>query len=336
MLSLFNFLKCRKKEDEDEERRRKPRRHGRENRRKSLASMFIMLLLISSTFSAGYAAAWPWDSAVKKVKHAVDTVKNNLLGLTGGTVAGMYVGAAFAGLICEAASFGACTPLLLATFGIAGAASGVKGEQWLKDKLFGSSSSSDDNNDNTAVYTQAQNATTDDLTKDTDTLQNTAKALDDTQQAAYKQIAELNAVLRSDLTKYDISETGATGDLWAEVYAPQKVYGFSAFPVQVKLYTKESNIPFSVVHIRSVKVYLKEENSSVPLWTRTWDYGAGSEGLNGEDVVYSTVLKVPDPYQYQVKQMVNSGQVNKGLIMEIFNNASTKAWEIFVDIDAYR
>ena len=144
-------------------------------------------------------------------------------------------------------------------------------------------------------------------------------------------------MLRSDLTKYDFTEDGATGDLWAEVYAPQKVYGFSAFPVQVDIHVAKSNIPFSVVHIRSIRVYVKEDNSSTALWTRTWDYGsAGSEGLNGEEVVYSTILKVPDPYAYKVKQMLDSGQIDKNLVLEIFKNATTKPWEIFVDVSAYR
>ncbi len=323
MLSLFNFLKCRKKEDEDEERRRKPRRHGRENKRKSLASMFIMLLLISSTFSAGYASAWGLSSITSAVSSVADKVKSTVQGAGTGAVVGAIIGGIIGSVIPGAGT-------------IAGAEIGAAIGAAIGGYLGYRSSSSSSSESSTTIYNM-QNATTADLTNDADLLHNTAEALDDTQQAAYKQIAELNAVLRSDLTKYDISETGATGDLWAEVYAPQKVYGFSAFPVQIKLYTKESNIPFSYVHIRSIKVYIKEENSSTPLWTRTWDYGtAGSEGLNGQDVVYSTVLKVPDPYQYQVKQMVDSGQVNKGLIMEIFNNASTKAWEIFVDIDAYR
>ena len=317
---LFDFLKKSKREGrEDGYRQEKPRRR---DRRKSLTSVFIVLLLVSSTFSASYASAWSLGSITSKISSVGDDVKKTVEGAGAGALIGGAIGAVVGSVVPGVGT------VLGAEVGaaIGGAIGGYLG--------YRSGSKSHNSNNPTTIYNM-QNATTEDLTNDEDIIQNTAKTLDNTQQAAYKQIAELNAVLRSDLTKYDIHETGATGDLWAEVYAPQKVYGFSAFPVQVKLYTKESNIPFSVVHIRSVKVYLKEENSSVPLWTRTWDYGAGSEGLNGEDVVYSTILKVPDPYQYQVKQMMDSGQVNKNLIMEIFN-ATTKPWEIFVDVDAYR
>jgi len=318
VLSFFDFL-SRGKEEEEEQKRR-PRRRGR---RKRFASAFILLLLVSSTFSAGYASAWSLGSVVSSISSTIEKVKDTIKGAGTGAAVGAVIGAIVGSVVpgigtALGAEVGAV---------IGGAIGGYLGYRH---------SSSSASSESPAVIYNVQNATAADLTNDTDLLHNTAEALDDTQQAAYKQIAELNAVLRSDLTKYDISETGATGDLWAEVYAPQKVYGFSAFPVQIKLYTKKSNIPFSYVHIRSVKVYIKEENSSTPLWTRVWSFGNGSEGLNGQSVVFSTILKVPDPYAYQVKQMIDSGQVDKGLILKIFNNASTKAWEIFVDVDAYR
>ncbi|MBO8175186.1 MAG: hypothetical protein H0Z18_08005 [Thermococcus sp.] len=195
-------------------------------------------------------------------------------------------------------------------------------------KLFG-------DNEPQPVPGAEEQATEGDVLGDEDTLEN-KNIVEDANQQAYQKIAELNAKLRSDLVKYDTKEEGATGDLWAEIYAPSKVYGFSAFPVQVKIYTRNSSIPFSYVHIRSVNIYIIGESSSNPLWTRTWDYGeAGSEGLNGESVVYSTILKVPDPYVYQVEQMISTGSISKDLIQELFN-ATTESWEIYVDIDAYR
>jgi len=195
-------------------------------------------------------------------------------------------------------------------------------------------SSSGDEGGATSTVQNYANET--DATNDADTLNQIANAIEDANQEAYKKIAELNAMLRSDLTKYDITEEGATGDLWVEVYGPEKVYDFSAFPVQVKLYTKESNIPFSYVHIRSICIYIKEENSTVDLWKRVWDYGtSGSEGLNGESAVYSTILKVPDPLTYQVKNIITTGALSKDVIESVFNT-STKSWEIYVDVDAYR
>jgi len=161
------------------------------------------------------------------------------------------------------------------------------------------------------------------------------KMTDDATKAAYKEIAEVSAKLRSDLVKYDITEDGATGDIIAKVYGPEKIYGFSAFPVQIVLDTRKSPIPFNYIHIRKVTVYLKDEDGRVH-WTRTWDYGEfGSEGLNGERVVYTTILKVPDDYIYTVEQIVTTGQVSRQQVEKIFN-ATTKSWEIYVDIDAYR
>lgn len=196
-------------------------------------------------------------------------------------------------------------------------------------------SSGDSGGSGGGTVTVSDYANTTDTTEDADTLKRIANVIDDANQEAYKKIAELNAMLRSDLTKYDIVESGATGDLWVEVYGPEKVYGFSAFPVQVKLYTKESNIPFSYVHIRRISIYIKEENSSVELWKRVWDYGEGSEGLNGESAVYSTILKVPDPLAYQVKSLISTGTISKDVLESVFNT-STKWWEIYVDVDAYR
>lgn len=191
----------------------------------------------------------------------------------------------------------------------------------------------DDSELTTTSYSASRYANQTTVTTDEDLLED-KQIVQEANQQAYQKIAELNAKLRSDLTTYDITETGATGDLWARVFGPEKIYGFSAFPVQIKVFTKESPIPFSVVHIKSVKVYLKDEDGNI-LWIRTWDYGTGSEGLNGESVVYSTILKVPDPFIYQVESAINTGAISKDLIESIFN-ASTKAWEIHVDIDAYR
>ncbi|WP_297465393.1 hypothetical protein [Thermococcus sp.] len=319
-MKLF-FSLFEKKNDDEDEKKPKPRK----SRRKAAAGIALILLFAMSLY-AQPASAFGFGSITSKISSVTDKVKNTLAGLSGGALVGATIGAVLGSVIPGAGTIAGAE---------AGAIIGGAIGAWLGFRH--SSSGSGSGGGDALDYRAAQNATTADLEDDKDVVDNTAKALDDTQQAAYKQIAELNAVLRSDLTKYDISETGATGDLWAEVHAPQKAYGFSAFPVQIKLYTKESNIPFSYVHIRSIKVYIKEENSSTPLWTRTWDYGtAGSEGLNGQSVVYSTILKVPDPYAYQIKQMIDSGQVDKNLIMKLFNNASTKAWEIFVDIDAYR
>ena len=318
-MKLF-FSLFEKKNDDEDEKKPKPRK----SRRKATAGIALILLFAMSLY-AQPAAAYPWDSAIHKVSSTLHGIKEKI---KEHHTAIIGVALIAGGIVLSATGVGASAGAYLILGGV-----GMIGI----DSLLNRSKGGNGGDDDVLNYRAAQNATTADLEDDKDVVNSTAKALDDTQQAAYKQIAELNAMLRSDLTKYDFTEDGATGDLWAEVYAPQKVYGFSAFPVQVDIHVAKSNIPFSAVHIRSIRVYVKEDNSSTALWTRTWDYGtAGSEGLNGEEVVYSTILKVPDPYAYQVKQMLDSGQIDKNLVLEIFKNATTKPWEIFVDVSAYR
>ena len=311
MRLFFSIFEKKRDEEEDEEAK------NRKERGKALASVAIMLMLLVSVY-AEPVAAWPWDHLGEKIKNGVKGFIHDHAKEISGAV-GIIVTAA-----CLASTGGAGSAACIG-MGVSAAGATYAAIQVAAPSQTSSPSS----------WTSSENATVEDLTNDNDTLQNVGKIISDANQQAYQKIAELNAMLRSDLTKYDITETGATGDLWAEVYGPEKIYGYSAFPVQVKLYTKESNIPFSYVHIRSIKVYIKEENSTVPLWTRTWDYGTGSEGLNGQSAVYTTILKVPDPFAYDIKNMIETGQISKDTIQKIFNS-TTKTWEIFVDISAYR
>lgn len=310
------FEKKRDNEEINEEEKR-PKRRG--DKKKALASTALMLMLLVAVYAEPVSAGigdW-FDSAKEKASNLLDRAKN-----------GFKKGVAYAttGFV-----IGVITPIpgvdeaILATGGfIIGFIKGVMEEP-----------TSTSGEQQRIPLKPNRYATGNETASDSDN-PNIGKTVDDANQKAYEAIAELTAKLRSDLVKYDIKEEGATGDLWAEIYAPKTVYGFSAFPVQVKIYTKESNIPFSKVHIRSIKIYLLPENSSVPLWARTWDYASdGSQGLNGESVVYSTILKVPDDYVYKVEQAIQTGQVTRGLIEELWN-ATTKTWEIYVDIGAYR
>lgn len=283
--------------------------------KKAIAFAFIFML-----FFAPATAAFSFGDITEKASSTFEKIKDAVKGAGAGAVIGGALGAIGGFIVGGPPGAVAGAKLGAAVGAIIGGSIGA---------IFGG------NEDNTVSGSfkaeRYANQTT--LTTDEDLLKN-KQIVQEANQQAYQKIAELNAKLRSDLTAYDITETGATGDLWARVFGPEKVYGFSAFPVQIKVFTKESPIPFSVVHIRSVKVYLKDEDGNI-FWTRTWDYGTGSEGLNGESAVYSTILKVPDPFVYQIESAINTGVISKSLIESIFN-ASTKAWEIHVNIDAYR
>ncbi len=283
--------------------------------KKVIAFAFIFMLFFAPT-----ATAFSFGDITKKASSTFEKIKDAVKGAGAGAVIGGAVGAISGFIVGGPPGALAGAKLGAAVGAIVGGSIGA---------IFGG----DEDNTISGSFKAERYANQTTLTTDEDLLEN-KQIVQEANQQAYQKIAELNAKLRSDLTAYDITETGATGDLWAKVFGPEKIYGFSAFPVQIKVFTKESPIPFSVVHIRSVKVYLKDEDGNI-FWTRTWDYGTGSEGLNGESAVYSTILKVPDPFVYQVENAINTGAISKSLIESIFN-ASTKAWEIHVDIDAYR
>jgi len=296
-----------KKKDEDEEKRQKKRRQARKHR---VAGALMLMILLTSLYAEPVAAfSFPspnWDWGSKFLEHWKEGLATAAVGAAIGASVGGPIGAVvgfFAGYIAGSVGIGSIVDAV----------------------------SEPDQTAETQITSDRQaNGST--ITDDSD---ETNKLLDESNQEAYERIAELTAKLRSDLVQYDTKEDGATGDLWIEIYGPQSIYGFSAFPVQAKLYTKESNIPFNVIHLRSVEIYLQKENSTVPLWKRIWDYGNGSEGMNGESAVYTTILKVPDDYVYEVQQAISTGQVTRDLIEELFE-ANTSTWEIFVKVDAYR
>jgi len=314
------FEKKRDNEEINEEEKR-PKRRG--DKKKALASAALMLMLLVSIYaepaSAGFGEWWG---------EKVDSITSYFREHRGQAIA---IGLIIGGLIAAPVSGGASGLLTLKGLAVLGATSlGTYGMLTDWDLL----PDTGDTGGGGGGYTIDDYADEDDITNDKDQLENVG-TVDDVNQVAYQKIAEISAKLRSDLVKYDTKEEGATGDLWIKIYGPETIYGFSAFPVQVKLYTQKRDIPFSYVHLRSVSIYLKKENSTVQLWKRTWDYGVGSEGLNGESAVYTTILKVPDDYVSEIEQAISTGLLTKELVEKVFN-ATTETWEIFVEVDAYR
>lgn len=305
MRLFFSIFERRDEEDEE----KKPRC----NRRKRVAGALIMLMLFVAVYaepaSAFSFSEW-WDGVKDR---AADTLK-----MGASVTAGIIVGGG-----CLLSTLGVGSVGCVAMGMAAAGATYASLELVLGD---------DEEAAGGGTFSSEKYANQSTVTDDTD---ETTNLIDDANQEAYARIAELTAKLRSDLTPYDVNEEGATGDLWVEIYGPQSIYGFSAFPVQVKLYTRKSNIPFNVVRLRSVEVYLQKEDSTIPLWKRVWNYETGSEGLNGESAVYTTILKVPDDNVYAVQNAISTGQVTRDLIETLFN-ANTSTWEIFVKVDAYR
>lgn len=303
------FFPLFEKEGEDEGEKPKPRK---KDTRKTLAGTFIMLMLLVSIY-AEPVAAWPGEGLFHSIKQKVEDHATAIVGVA-------LIGA---GIVASATGVGATVGgyAILAGASLLGIDYlGHKADQW-----FGGSS------DQTTMTTQ-RNATESNAQNDDDN-PDASKVTDDANQAGAKAVAELTAKLRSDFIQYGSSGYG--GDLSAEIWGPSSIYGFSAFPTQIRLTASESPIPFNVVHLLTISVYVIDKNGN-KYWTRTWSYNMSDAILApGQGAVYTTVLKGPDPLLYQIKNAVDTGQISRDLYDKIWNT-STSEFEIHVHVTAKR
>jgi len=323
VLSFFGFLKKGKDECEEEMKEKKQRRE----RRKALASAALMLMLLVSVYAEPAAAfSWPkpnwnWEGA----KTIVDAISKITRGVEEGIKEGIGFAMAGATLGLVGGPFAEITSTGGAALGFAvGFAHG----------FYRGITSSSETKSSTNLETVNKNATNSDV-KGEDYLKY-LHATQDEAQAAYKELAKYTQELMSDFVAYDIdsSKTSSTGDFQASIYAPDKIHGFSAFPVQIRIKTKKSPIPFEYIHLQRVSVYVISNGST--FWTRTWEWsGNNTPLLNGEDFTLGTILKVPDPYKYTVRDAIDSGIITKELI-EKLRRAAVQKFEIGVDITGQR
>lgn len=180
-----------------------------------------------------------------------------------------------------------------------------------------------------------KNATTEDVVNGKD-YEEWLKLSKEAQQEAYKQLAKYTQMLMSDFVSYDYQQSGSLGDLKVQVYGPDKIYGFSAFPVQIKITVAKKNPDWAYLHLYSVKVYVINSETGQKIWTRTWSWsGNNTPLLNGNEFVLGTVLKVPDDYAYMVRNAVYSGTFNKAMYHNL-TNAVVPRFEIGVEVQAQR
>ena len=309
-MKLFFSLFERKKEEKEKNEKKKQRRSA-----KTLASAFIMLILINSTFSAGYAAAWgpDWDWGSKFITHWKEGFATAIAGAAVGFMVGGPIGAAvgfFGGYLVGAEGIGSLVDYFSAPGGSSqGETGGTSPDRYASEN---STTSDTDNPD-------AQ------------------KIVNDANQKAYQAIQELTAKLRSDFIQYGSSS--GTGIVTVTIYGPSSIYGFSAFPVQARLHVADTPIPFDVVHLEEVHIYVIDKDGH-KYWERKWIYtangSAGSEGIApGQNVVYTTVLKGPDPLLYKIKQAVETGQIDRQLYDEIWNT-TTSEFEVHVWVKGFQ
>ena len=289
-----------------------------------------MLMLLVSVY-AEPVAAWPGEglfhkatSTVSSVVHAVtDNIEGGIAGALAGAAAGAMVGSAVPGI---GTAIGAGIGALVGFVG--GVYAEYRAKQAIHDLTNPTSPGA-----GVSVEVGA-NATTDDLSKDSDLLKN-YQIVDDAQSKAYSELAELLAKLATKQTEYSLHMTGSTGNIQLKLFGPDEIRGFSAFPVKLRILTSADPIERNVIHLKKITMYVINPDTGTAYYTYTKTFTGNETSLNGGVYEITTFLKVPDKYDYDVVQAIQTGQITQDLINKL-KNAETPQFEIFVKVDAVK
>jgi len=158
------------------------------------------------------------------------------------------------------------------------------------------------------------------------------------EEAAAKDIAEAKDRLKSGIGVYPFDVTGTLSDVSVSMKGPDKIYGFSAFPVQLKFDEALTGSESSYVRIESVKIYLVDSDGV------KWNERTYSDDItlqkNNEDHPYAIeeyilnfTMKAPDPYIGKAKSQVTNAP-DREILQELVN-AEVKKFKLIVEIDGY-
>lgn len=333
---IFSFLKKEQKDEDEDTKKRKEK-----CRKKAIASTALMLMLLVSIYAEPVAAfSWPKPDW-KAVGNFLDTLKNNVLGGAGGALVGAKYGAVIGGSVGGPA--GAAVGALVG--GIAGYIAGAHIEQKIKDKVGGVMCSKlgifcDTEHQPVGVnplLSPPKNITLEEFQDDTPIKNALVQNLtDQTDQAAYQDMLTLVSKLQSSLIPYDFQETGDSGEFSNVLLeGPEKIYGFSAFPIHFSLTVRGNTEVKDPICLTSVKIYAKSTQDGNIYWTRTWTFADGEKcGEEGTMWSFDTILKGPDPYSSYINSVLD-GTANEQLINEIFN-AEPQEYEVMVEVSGVR
>ncbi|MBB6067897.1 hypothetical protein [Methanococcus maripaludis] len=158
------------------------------------------------------------------------------------------------------------------------------------------------------------------------------------EEAAAKDIAEIKDKLESGIGTYSFKTTGTLSDVSVSMKGPDKIYGFSAFPVQLKFDEALTGSESSYVKIESVKIYLVDSDGvkwnersysdDIKLQENCNDY---PEAI--EEYILNFTMKAPDPYIGKAKSMITNAP-DREILQELIN-AEVKEFELVVEIDGY-
>ncbi|MBA2861821.1 hypothetical protein [Methanococcus maripaludis] len=158
------------------------------------------------------------------------------------------------------------------------------------------------------------------------------------EESAAQDIAEIKDKLESGIGTYLFKTTGTLSDVSVSMKGPDKIYGFSAFPVQLKFDEALTGSESSYVKIESVKIYLvdsdgvkwneKTYSDDIKLQENCEDYPDAIE-----EYILNFTMKAPDPYIGKAKSQVTNAP-DREILQELLN-AEVKQFELVVEIDGY-
>ncbi|MBA2851184.1 tetratricopeptide (TPR) repeat protein [Methanococcus maripaludis] len=158
------------------------------------------------------------------------------------------------------------------------------------------------------------------------------------EEAAAKDIAEIKDKLESGIGTYSFKTTGTLSDVSVSMKGPDKIYGFSAFPVQLDFDEALTGSESSYVMIESVKIYLVDSDGvkwnertysdDIKLQEESNDY---PEAI--EEYILNFTMKAPDPYIGKAKSMITNAP-DREILQELIN-AEVKQFELVVEIEGY-
>ena len=265
----------------------------------------------------------------------------NAFEIFGHEIGGDDIGVAIAGAAVTAgivAAVAITAPVSIPAAGIAAIALGCGiGGGILADLAYRKVTGKDDNG---AVVTGGKDVSKDELINDTDVKNTLANLQAYSDAEAAKDLFALRQKLSSSLTTYDYESSGSLADVQVSIRGPSKVYGFTAFPLQVHIHASvPADPPENCVHINEVKVYILDD-SGKKWWVNEW---SGDVELRpksdeypdaSEDLTLNFTLKTPDPYYGKAKLMA-TGTPNKKILDELLNANITK-FEVVVEVNGYR
>lgn len=315
-----------------------------------VATLMIFILLIN----AQYAAAWSLGEAVSPItSYLSDKLKSAYNWLKEGRHLGTAAGAGcFAYVMSSAASGavgGSAVPGLGTIAGAVGMAlvagtacyfGGAAIENWIKDKFDFFKSNDDDGGDGLSIL-QPRNLSYNEYASRATLIgvfNATYVNLTDLIQAEQRDFEELKARLAAQLIAYDLEETeGNVGEFKdITIEGPDRIYGFSAIPVEFKLSPRGNTDVKDPICLTYVKLYVYTRDGRI-LWTRTWNFQPGEKcGEEGTIWTFRTILKGPDPYGNQIDAVLN-GQATWDTVNQIYlATPKDEPYEIVAEVNGVR